>query len=546
MNESVFVCGHKNPDTDSICAASVYAFLKNQIDNSKSYIPIRCGNINKQTKYVFEKSSIDVPILKHDIYPKVNSVARTDYPSLTPGDSILDAIRVLDEYNISVLPIVNCDKKFNGLISINEISSFLINDNRDHRPIYSFVTKNFQKVIPGFFYIHGVQHEFSASIMVGAMPFEVSIERVSSIPGGKPLLITGLRINLIEYAIAHNFPALVLTGCKKEDLSMDMFSSYEGSIFISETDTSETVRRLRLSIPVEKIMNSNPEIIEANTPFNVAKDTLVHSKYRGLPVMKNGTYHGIVSRRCFIEKPKSRLIMVDHNELEQSVNGANEAEICEIIDHHRLGSIRTKHPIFMDIRPVGSACTIVYDLYLKSKIELQREYALLLLSGILSDTVILRSPTTTHTDIRAAEELAALCEISISAFGEEIFSNTSSLRSDNYEELIKNDFKVYNEFGNGVGISQIEVITFQDLPDVENNLLTVMEEIRINMKLHWVLLLITNIIREDSILLSTDNERFENALGYPVINTHRYSLKNVLSRKKQLLPEVLRILEESV
>ncbi|MFW6365968.1 MAG: DHHA2 domain-containing protein, partial [Spirochaetota bacterium] len=346
-------------------------------------------------------------------------------------------------------------------------------------------------------------------------------------------------------AVRHGFPALVLTGCEKVNLDRSLFDGYRGTVFISYADTAETVRRLRLSVPVEKIMNATPDLIAADTHFSEAKETLISSSYRGLPVMENGEYYGIISRRCFIETPRNELILVDHNEIEQSIPGAAEAEITEIIDHHRMGSIRTRHPIFLDIRPLGSTSSIIYDICRKANVVLPPDHALLLLSGILSDTVILRSPTTTAFDRKCAEELAQICGCDPVSWGEEIFSRSSSLRSDDYGKTVMADFKQYNDFGYAVGISQIEVLTFQELPDVEYELYSQLHKSAHEMSLDWMLLLITNITKEESILLTTENKRLEETLVYPKLKDHQYSLKGILSRKKQLLPEVLRVLEQN-
>ena len=231
---------------------------------------------------------------------------------------------------------------FKGIISIHQISGFLISENLGRRPSYRFRINNFQDVLPGFFYKRGVQSEFSAPVMTGAMPVEISRERIEALKPDKPLLVVGLREDLIDFAIENAFPAIILTGVEDDTRLPVDFSNYEGTVYISKADTAETIRLLRLSAPVNDILNAEPEIIQADTSFDEAKNLLVNSRYRGLPVFSGDTFAGIVTRRCFIEKPLRKLILVDHNELSQSISGAEQAEIIGIVDHHRISPQPTK------------------------------------------------------------------------------------------------------------------------------------------------------------------------------------------------------------
>ncbi|MCD8491102.1 MAG: DHH family phosphoesterase [Geovibrio sp.] len=235
---------------------------------------------------------------------------------------------------------------------------------------------------------------------------------------------------------------------------------------------------------------------------------------------------------------------MDHNELSQAVDGAETALIHEIVDHHRLGTIKTKTPIHFFAKPVGSTCTLVYQQYIINGVEIDRETASILLSGILSDTVILKSPTTTEEDKRAVSALAELAGINYEEYGVEIFSATDSLKTRDPQSIINTDFKIYEEYGIKVGISQVEVVTLQEMDEVKNNLIQAIS-INTNEKgLDWGMLLVTDIIMERSILLTTGFEAAEKILAYNRTEDRCFDLPGVLSRKKQLLPEILRVLEE--
>ena len=539
----IYITGHKNPDMDSVCSAYCYGKLKNMIDCENNYIPIRCGRMNNQAKMVFTRLGITPPRLMKDISPLVSDVAKRNIPTLDINDPVLSAIRRLDEENLSLIPVFQDEAEFKGTISLHEISGFLISDNLEKRPTYLFRINNFKRVLPGYFYCRGEQQEFNAPIMTGAMPYEISKERINKLQPLKPLLVIGLREDIVEYAIKEQFPAIILTGmAKDEEIPLD-FSQYKGTLFISHTDTAETIRLLRLSTPLKNVFNTSPVTLSSTQSFDEAKKILVNSSYRGLPVFKDNQFSGIVTRRCFIEKPTKKLILMDHNELSQSIRGAEQTEILEILDHHRMGNSSTREPIYVYARPVGSTCTIVYLHFKIYGVDVDKETAQLLLSGILSDTVLLKSPTTTDEDHRSVEELTKLAGIDLDAFGQDLFSQNSSLKEGDPQEVLNGDFKIYRE-SISVGISQAEVVTLEDVEEVKNRYLDALEKIRRDNRLDWAMLLITNVMKETSYLLTTPYPEGEEYLLYPKLSPQLYDLPGILSRKKQLLPEILRVLDE--
>jgi len=539
----IYVSGHKNPDTDSICAAFCYAHFKKAMDPSGTYLPVRCGALNSQTKYLFRLLNLDPPVLMPDIFPKVKDVTRRDPVKIEEDEPVRFAIDLLDTHNISVLPVLSSSGSFHGIVSIHEISQFLLSESSNIRPSYTFRPENFLKVFPGRCIKRGTVKEFQAPLMIGAMPYETSIRRLEALFPQKPLLVVGLREDLLQYALLKDLPAIVLTGVENpEHLPLDL-STYRGWIFISDTDTAETVRLLRLSIPVRCIMNPNPIQIDGDERFETARDILVNSQYRGLPVFLNGLFFGIVTRRCFIHRPIQRLILVDHNELSQSIPGAEHAEILEIIDHHRIAPEKTHRPIYMYVKPVGSTCTLIYEQFQFFHVPISREIAILLLGGILSDTAHFRSPTTTKLDQEIASSLAQIGGVDLDSFGRELLSEAHDLLTADLNQIVQSDFKTYVEYGIKFGIGQVEVVSFDSVKEVKGRLLDILEETRRSQQLDWVLLMITNVPKESSLLLSTNHPKLERLLIFSKIEEHMYALPGVLSRKKQLLPEILQVLE---
>ena len=543
MNE-IYVTGHKNPDMDAICSSYCYANLKNKIDHENTYIPIRCGSLNSQTRFVFEHLELIPPTFKKDILPRVSDVTRRNIITLNKKDSIHFGIEQLDKHTLSLIPVLDDQSNLCGTLSIHEISTFLIAANMGTRPFYTFEAAALQQRLPGRLYQQGVKSHFSGPIMIGAMPFEVSVKRIEALKPQKPILIVGNRKDLIQHAVIQQFPGIILTGIET-GTSVDIdFSSYDGFVYLSDVDTAETVRLLRLCSPVEDIMNRDYLQVQSDADYDSTKKTLVGSDRRGLPVFSGDRFEGIVTRRCFIEKPCKQLILTDHNEIDQSIDGANQAEIVEIIDHHRLGSEKTKKPIYVHASPVGSTCTLIWQHYHAFGITPSRDIATLLLSGILSDTVILKSPTTTAEDRSAAKQIAQLAELNIDTWGKEIFAQNKALTTMDPDQIITGDFKVYEQQGIAVGIGQVEVQTFGELPEIQATLLDALEKAKNAQKLDWTMLLVTNVLKQDSELLATAFPRGEKYLFYKKIEDGLYSLPGVLSRKKQLLPEIFRIIDQ--
>ena len=370
-------------------------------------------------------------------------------------------------------------------------------------------------------------------------------ERTENIPYDKIVLIVGNRKRIVDYAVQNQFAGIILTGIKDlSELSTD-FSNYNGWVFVSELSTAETLSLAMLSVPAKSIMNTNLPTIKASDDIDIAKFELSKSDLKGLPVIDDmGNLVGLVTRMNFINNVRKKLILVDHNEYMQAVDGAESAEILEIIDHHRLGAIKTKSPIYIYTKPVGSTCTLVYELYKANKVEIDKTIAGLLLAGIMSDTVVLKSPTTTNDDKQASLELSKILGIDYLDFGSEIFSVADNIKVSNPEEVITNDIKIYNEYGFKVGISQIEVVSFSVFYEYKDILKTALLNIKKSNGLDWAMLMVTDIIKGDSLLLTTTFEQAERIIPYKKVEDNLYLLSGVLSRKKQLLPEILRILEE--
>ena len=294
-----------------------------------------------------------------------------------------------------------------------------------------------------------------------------------------------------------------------------------------------------LDIPtVKDIMGTQEEPIQADERFDEAKSLFTLAKHRGIPVMNGDEFVGFVTRRCFLKKPAYNVIMVDHNEPEQSIPGIETANIVEIIDHHRLDSVKTEIPIFIDAEPLGSTCTLIYQLYRRNMMTPDRETAKVLLTGIISDTLILKSPTTTILDVRSAQELSWIIGADVKDFGERLFSVVESLANRDPKEAIAADFKTYHEHGLNLGIGQCETTTLGNVNVYKDAYLAALEEHRTQHALDWAVVMITDVLHERSVLLSTDFKSTRH-LPYAKLSDLVYDMPDVMSRKKQLLPEII-------
>lgn len=541
----IFISGHRNPDMDSICAAYSYAYLKSKIDQNNTYIPVRCGHLNDATKAQFERLGIAPPSFIKDVRTRVGSIVRNSDSVVQVTDPVYTLVSFYGSSSYSsVVPVMENDT-YRGLLSIDEVSRFILKENSGQRPLYHFVIDNFPKVIKGTFLKKGAQNSFDAPIMVGAMRYTVFCRHMEALQGRAPILVVGDREDHIRKAIELQIPAIVLTGIESSVTSHVDWDTYQGTVFLSELDTAETLRLLRLSVPVSKLMVHNPPALDEDCLFEEGRDILSDSEFRGLPVFQGKEYKGFVTRRCFLQKPKTKLIMVDHNENEQAVEGVDEAEVVEIVDHHRLGAAKTRNPIFICCEPLGSTCTIIYKLFVRNNVPITPILAKVLLSGIVSDTIMLRSPTTTFEDYTAVQDLLLLGEVEdMRSFGELMFSSGASLAKEDPSRMIESDFKHYKELGVTFGIGQCEVTTLSDVDDYKVRYLQELERIKLVHSLDWAMFLITDVVRENSVLLMTSMPIAERKLAYRKQSDGIFFLGGVLSRKKQLLPEILRVLEE--
>lgn len=532
----VYITGHRNPDLDSLCSAVAYARLKNLTDPDNEYVPVHCSPVSDSVRRQMEEMGLEIPKYKKDVRPKVRDVVITSPGKLEASQPIFDLIKTYSTDKPSVVPIYE-HGIFKGLLSVDDITAWFLSDNQEEIPTYQLTVDNILKVIPGKLIHQGKSDRIEGSLLVGAADFDSFRDFLES--GSSCIVVMGKRKEHIECAMRNHVPAIVITAASEVE-EID-FSGYDGSVFVTEIGTAEAVRRIRMAETVESMMEQDTETIDADELFMDAKKIFANSHTRGLAVMDKGEFTGFVTRRCLLDMPKYNVIMVDHNEPAQSIAGIETADVVEIIDHHRLDAVSTNVPIFIDAEPLGSTCTIVYQQFIRHGIMPDQNIARMLITGIIADTLILRSPTTTVSDISTVEMLARLARIpSVEEYGERLFSITDNLAAQEPEESILSDFKKYESGGVRMGIGQCEVTTLSNIDDYADKYIAALEELRRREALDWTMLMVTDVLKEKSVLLVSDN-RSNRELPYRMLRENVYSMPGVMSRKKQLLPTLLSI-----
>lgn len=542
--EKVFICGHKNPDTDSVASAACYAYLKSQINKMYEFVPIRCGTVNEQTKFIFKKSEAALPEYMKDIYPKVVDSMTTSVITAEETDPLSKFLRILREKNLRFMPVINKDNVYEGMLGVNDVTELFLRDDRAAKPVFTLRADTLRRSLRGTVLNVGELEDFSASVVVATMAYDDFLTRITnSADEEKTLLITGNRQNILQEAFKKKYPAIIIVGLSEDACKQLDFGNYKGWVFYSPFDSSQTIRCVEMATPIGKLLKK----IEPCAPFDYidsVAEAISQSATKSLPVVADGKLVGVITGTDVLKRKRARLIMMDHNEATQAIDGVETAELMEIVDHHRLGTIKTSSPVTFYAKPVGSTCTLVYQLFKTYRVDIPKKYAMLLLGGMLSDTVIMKSPTTTQDDINAINDLAALCEIDPKEYGVEIFSATDGLASRSANDIIGTDFKIFEEYGIRFGISQAETVTLAQLGEVKGKLYDELFKIKDNNKLDWMMLLVTDIIKEESQLLTTGFAPAEQIFKYEKLDDKLFYLPGVLSRKKQLLPEISRILEE--
>jgi manganese-dependent inorganic pyrophosphatase len=544
---STLVFGHRNPDTDAICSALAYADLLRRTTRPDA-VACCCGPPNKRTEHVLERAGVAAPRMVMDVRPQVEDVCRREVVTAAFGDAFHDVWQRMKEGDLRALPVVDADRRVVGVISVLEMMELFFHDSADAVKARTVTTSldKIRDVLGG-----GFQHAIEPGqrdellVMVGAMSAEGFTERMQRYPRERLIVVCGDRPTIQLPAIEHGVRALVITGGFRLSAGLVDLAKLRGvSVILSPFDTVNTTLRLKSSQFVDPVVHTDVTTVPAKAPVAEARAVAERSSQPVFPVVgDDGRLVGLAFKSDLISPPRPRLVLVDHNELAQAVAGADEAEIVEVLDHHRLGGgLKSTQPIRFVNEPVGSTCTLVARQFRTAGIQPEPGIALCMASGIISDTLHLASPTTTDVDREILAWLAGLCSVDLDAYAREFFEIGSALRSSRPADVIREDCKEFSEQGVRFSISQIEESGFDLFWERKEELRSALEEHARRQRLDFAALLVTDVVTNGSLLLlSQESEAWEET-HYPRLDPGLYSLKGIVSRKKQLLPLVSQLL----
>ncbi|HWN97200.1 MAG TPA: putative manganese-dependent inorganic diphosphatase [Methylomirabilota bacterium] len=542
----VLVIGHRNPDTDAICSAIGYAEFKRRT-GLPGAIAARCGDTNERIDFVLETFGVPPPRFVADVAPKVRDVMVAEVISVPPTATVAEALAVMDEHNIRVLPVLG-DGVCQGLVSVMKMTKFFfptpspLYDSR--RVLASF--NNLAKTL-GAQIVFGVNPgaEEDLVMMIGAMSLESFAERLQKYERSKLIVIVGNRIDIQDIAIREKVRCVIVTGGLPVSQAMIDYAQKQAVTLISSPhDTATTAMLCRAAISVKHMIHEEFVTLRDDEPLTSAERTAAASNFQAFPVVDaNARTVGVLSKSDFLKKVNRRLILVDHNEMSQAVHGADQVEILEILDHHRIGSLTTRQPILFLNEPVGSTSTIVADSFFRYGVELPKKIAGLLLAGLVSDTLNLTSPTTTDRDVQILARLEKISGVNARDFTEKLFASGSVLISKPAPQAIASDCKEYCELGHTFSVAQIEEIGFAQFWKRKDEVVRALEDSRREHNYVFSALLVTDVVAQSSLLLMTGAKAVQDEIDYPETEPGIYELEGVVSRKKQLLPYLTHCLE---
>jgi manganese-dependent inorganic pyrophosphatase len=543
----VLVIGHKNPDTDSICAAIGYAEFK-QRTGMPNAVAARCGDTNDRIDFVLRTFGFPAPRFVANVAPKVRDVMQDNVVSLPPTATVAEALGLMDERNIRVLPVLNEDRSCRGLLSLFKMSKFFFPAPHrlfDSRTVHASLRNLARTLSAEMLFVQDPDRVESLILMIGAMSLEAFAKRLPLYPREKLIVIVGDREDVQDLAIDRCVRAIVITGGSKvSDERFDSARRNGVSMLISPHDSATTAMLSRTSITVENMIHDKFLAFQAEEYLADVRGLATASVFQAFPVLdERQRVVGILSKSDLLRKVDRQLILVDHNELSQAVNGAETADIIEVIDHHRVG-LMSRTPILFRNEPVGSTSTIVAEMFLRYRLEMSASLAGILLAGIVSDTLNLTSPTTTERDADILETLESISGVNATAFTEKLFASGSLLVTKTAQQAVATDCKEYSENGRVFSVAQIEEMGFDQFWKRKKEVIKALAEHRETNEYFFSALLITDVVTQSSLLLLAGTDAFVAKIEYPEIEPDIYELRGIVSRKKQLLPYLTHCLEQ--
>ena len=536
--EKVYIFGHQKPDTDSITSAISLSYLKNKL--GMHTVPARLGEINDETKYVLKYFNVATPMFIEDVKLQLKDLNYHNDYFINQNVSIKQAYDYMTEKGITGIPVVDDNKKFVGLVTVKTIFKDLINGD------FSYLHTSYNNILNT---LEGeevlkVDEEITGNLMAAAYR---SATIINNVPLEKNhILIVGDRYSVIEYAIMSKVKLLIVVGNGEiNEEHLNLARENHVNIIRTKFDTFHTTKVIGLANYLKNVIPSDrPYTFDEGTyydDFVVKTSKLKHNNY---PIIgKNDICKGLIRITEITDKRRKKVILVDHNELEQSAEGLEEADIIEIVDHHKIGNISTKNPINFRNMSVGCTNTIIYLMYQENNVEIPREIAGVMLSGILSDTLALTSPTTTDLDRQVVSSLAKIVDIDYQKYALDMFKAGTSLQGKTIEEIVNTDIKGFANDDLTFAVSQVFTLDIDSILARKEEYIDYINELAKNKEYRLVLLVVTDIIRNGSYLFYTDGSSEIISDGFDIIDMKQGTyVDGVVSRKKQVVPAIMDVI----
>lgn len=546
-----YIIGHRNPDADAVCSAIAYAEFKKAL-GQEGFVAARCGNTNARIDTILAKFNTPAPIYISDVAPRVRDVMIQNVVTISEDATCAEALELIDEHDVRVLPVVTEHGYVKGQVSIFDLGgSFVpkVSEPREMRRVSTCIKQIACALKATVLTSCRDDQVEDLFVRIGAMDVRSfwKVSRDENIPAERSIVVVGDRWDIQQRSIQNGVRALIITGNLPIDDEVVAQAQAAGvSVLRTPYDTATTAWAIRSASSITGLIQAKFSSLSPETRLSDLRQKLARSAAAAFMVLSDdGRLVGILTKTDVLRPIKRKLVLVDHNELSQAVAGADQVDIVEIIDHHRLGSVNTPQPILFLNEPVGSTCTIVADQFRRHGLTPAPSIAGIMMSGIISDTLHLNSPTSTERDGEILAWLSGIAGVDAKELANEIFASGSIILSNDAKEVINSDRKVYEEDGVGFAVSQVEELGFGNFWPHHEKLAEALEVQRREERLVFACLLVTDINTQNSLLLAKGDREIMSRITYPSVEHDEiFDMPGIVSRKKQLIPFLGGVLKE--
>lgn len=548
---ATYVIGHKNPDADSICAAIAYAAYK-EARGLYGFVPARAGNSNARIDAILQRFHQPLPTLLTDVTPRVRDVMVANVITVPQEATCAEALELIDEHDVRILPVLTPDQRVIGTVSIFQLGGFFVpkvRALREMRKVHTSLNHIVRALRARIEHLPEPAREQDLFVRVGAMDVK-SFGKAAHSDGILPehsIIIVGDRRDIQLRSIEMGVRLLVITGNLPVDEEIVRIAREKGvALIISPYDTATSAWLVRSATKLDRLIDRKFGSVSPDLRLSDVRKKIASNSTPAFMVLgDDGRLQGILTRTDILKPARTKLVLVDHNEMTQAVSGADEVTITEIIDHHRLGSLATQQPILFINDPVGSTCTIIAELFRRDGLAPSPEIAGVLMGGIISDTLNLQGPTTTEKDATLLAWLSRLAGVDPRQLADLIFSSGSIILANPPEKVVRSDFKIYEEDGVRFAVSQVEELGFGNFWSHAKALARALDDLCTQERLCFACLLVTDINTQNSLLLFKGDPELTKRITYPSVEDGEiFDLPGIVSRKKQLIPYLGTLLKE--